>query len=354
MFSAKKPNSTVGLDIETGSIAATEVGSNSSGVSRTAIAPLAPGILAEGEVQDADALSDALRDFFADHKLAKTVRLGVANQRVVVRTLTLPLIEDKDELETAIRFQAQDHIPMPLDQAVLDHQVISKHASPEGGERTMEVVAVAARRDMVSSMLGAMRKAGLRPVGIDLSAFGMIRALNEGSAEPIEGDMPVPTTLYAHLGDITNLAVARATQCLFTRISPFGMEDIAQRVAEKESMPLDDAREWLIEVGLEDPVDFFQDDHAEAVSAREALEEGASKLVDELRVSLDFYSAQEGAPPIENVVLCGPGTMIPGMPERVQAGLGLGIEAVTPGALSSMDEEDAARLTVSYGLALED
>ena len=67
-----------------------------------------------------------------------------------MRTLQLPLIEDEDEIETAVRFQAQDHIPMPLEHAVLDYQVVSRFGG-EGAERHMDVVAVAARRDMVDA-----------------------------------------------------------------------------------------------------------------------------------------------------------------------------------------------------------
>jgi type IV pilus assembly protein PilM len=348
LTTSKKPNSVVGLDIETGSIAATEIGGNGSGgVTRTAISPLNPGVFNEGEVQDADALSEALRAHFSEHRLGKAVRLGIANQRVVVRTLQLPLIEDAKELDTAIRFRAQDQIPMPLEQAVLDHHVVSKGTGDEG-ERQMEVVAVAARRDMVASLLGAMRKAGLKPIGIDLSAFGMIRAL-DGQPVP-EGEQAL-TTLYCYLGDITNLAVARGSECLFTRVAPFGIESIASRVAERESMPLEEAREELMDVGLEDPIEDFNEE-GPASSVRETLEEGASKLIDELRVSLDYYGAQEGVPPIEQVIVCGPGSTVPGLPERIQAGLGLGIEARTPSALEHLEGDDAARLTVSYGLAL--
>jgi type IV pilus assembly protein PilM len=348
LTTTKKPNSVVGLDIETGSIAATEIGGNGSGaITRTAISPLNPGVFNEGEVQDADALSEALRAHFSEHRLGKTVRLGIANQRVVVRTLQLPLIEDAKELDTAIRFRAQDQIPMPLEQAVLDHRVVSKGTGEEG-ERQMEVVAVAARRDMVASLLGAMRKAGLKPIGIDLSAFGMIRAL-DGQPVP-EGEQAL-TTLYCYLGDITNLAVARGSQCLFTRVA-FGIESIASRLAERESMPLEEARESLMDVGLEDPIEDFNEESGPAGSVRETLEEGASKLIDELRVSLDYYGAQEGVPPIEQVIVCGPGSTVPGLPERIQVGLGLGIEARTPSALEHLEGEDAARLTVSYGLAL--
>jgi len=353
MFTTKKKaSSTVGLEIETGSIAATEISGSSSEISRTAISALAPGVMAEGEVRDPDALSAALKSFFAEHKLGKTVRLGVANQRVVVRTMRLPLIEDEEELDTAVRFQAQDQIPMPLDQAVLDHQVVARETGGEG-ERQMDVVAVAARRDMVSALVGTLRKAGLRPAGIDLSAFGMIRALG-GDTGPDEEGAVHPTTLYCHLGDITNLAVARGSQCLFTRIANFGIESIAARLAEAHGLPLDEARESLLEIGLQEPVESFNGDgDGVAKATRQALEEGAGKLIDELRVSFEFYNAQEGAPAVERVVVCGPGSTIPGLPERIQVDLGMPIETMSPPALSGLDDEDAARLTVSYGLALE-
>jgi type IV pilus assembly protein PilM len=350
---SKKPQSIVGLDIETGSIAATEVRAKGSrSVSRTAIAPLDPGVVNEGEVLDAEALSAALKALFSQSKLGREVRLGIANQRVVVRTMQLPLIEDEKEIDTAVRFRAQDQIPMPLDQAVLDHRVVSRGTGADG-ERQMEVLAVAARGDMIVSLLEALRKAGLRPIGIDLSAFGMIRALDTTPELPAEGEegQVQNTTLFCNLGDITNLAVARGGQCLFTRVAPFGMESIAERVADDQGVEMEDARDALLDVGLEESVDSFEGDES-ALRTRQALEEGASKLVDELRLSLDFYSAQEGAAAIDHVVLCGPGGSVPGLPERVQVGLGLGIEVMTPAALQGLDEEDAARLTVSYGLAI--
>jgi Tfp pilus assembly PilM family ATPase len=167
-------------------------------------------------------------------------------------------------------------------------------------------------------------------------------------------DEAVPlTTLYCHLGDVTNMAVARAGQCLFTRMNPFGVESIAEKLASREGLSLDDARELLMEVGLEESLELFGQDDAAGV-ARQALEDGATKLVEELRMSMDFYGAQEGVTPVDRVVICGAGSTIPGFTERVQVGLGLGISAEKPTALAHLDPEDAARLTVSYGLALED
>jgi Tfp pilus assembly PilM family ATPase len=130
------------------------------------------------------------------------------------------------------------------------------------------------------------------------------------------------------------------------------METIADRMASRRGVSVDDARELLMEIGLEEDVESFTEEGADV--AREVLEEGATKLAEELRMSMDFYAAQEGVTPVDRVVLCGPGSTVPGLPERIQAGLTLDVSIDLPAALAHLDEEDAARLTVSYGLALEE
>lgn len=368
MITVTKNKGVVGLDIEAGSLAAAEVQVNGAArVSRAGVIDLPSGIVREGEVTDTDALADALKTLFGQHKLSKSVRLGVANQRVVVRTLRFPAIDKAGELDTAIRFQAQDHIPMPLEQAVLEYQVVGQ-STTESGEASIDVIVVAARRDMISPLVGAMRKAGLQPVGIDLSAFGMIRALapetdtasvevrpyEERMAGPEGGAAPeVPATLYCNLGDVTNLAVARGNSCLFTRVSQFGVEGTAQRLAERRALTLTHARQWLGHVGLANPVEAIDGDPDTVAAAREVLGEGASKLVDELRLSLEYYGAQEGAIPVEAVVACGSGTTIPGLLERVERELGVPVAAPRPEALAHLDAATTARLTLPYGLAIE-
>lgn len=377
LLTTAKPKSVVGLDIEAGSIAATEVRSNGSvEVVGHGVMALAPGIFREGEVADADSLGAAIKELFAQRKLSRSsVRLGIANQRVAVRSMRLPAIEDRDELETAIRFQAQDHIPMPLDQSVLDWQVVG-HSQSESGDRRVDVVAVAARRDMLQQVMRALAVGGVRPIGIDHSAFGMIRALAretgtpvgaaqfvsapsyEQRTDPIAGaaatvEAHIPARLYCNLGDVTNLAVARGSSCLFTRIAAFGVEGIAQKLAERRQLTLEHARQWLIYVGLEQPIEAVDGDRENIVAARECLADGSAKLADELRLSLDYYGAQEGAVAVEGIVACGPGAMIPGLVDGLQRSLGQQFMVARPAPLSHLDEGSAARLTLSYGLALE-
>jgi type IV pilus assembly protein PilM len=351
-----KATNVVGLDIEAGSVAATELQVNGAvRVSAAAVEPLPPGAFGEGEVADPEALSAALKSLFGAHKLSKQVRLGVGNQRVVVRTLRLPAIEDPKELEAAVRFQAQEQMPMPLEHAVLEHQVVGGTSGESGTTPQIDVVVVAARQDMVASFLEPIRRAGLEPVGVDLGAFGMIRALaGVGAQAPAEGQLPAPeTVLFCNIGDVANLAVARGRACLFTRVSHAGLEAIGGRLAGARELSFEHAMQWLSYVGLEQPPEAIAGDPEIVAEARRTLEEGAATLLDELRLSLDYYSAQATAVPVERVVLCGPGSVIPGVAARMEEGLGLPIDCARPPALANFDDATAARLTMPFGLALE-
>lgn len=359
MFTKEKTGTIVGLDVDASSLAATEVRFNGDArVVRAVVAPLPPGAFHDGEVADPDLLSEGLRSAFAEHGLSKTVRLGVANQRVAFRTIRLPVIANPDEMDTAVRFQAQEEVPMPLDSAVLDYQVIGGVAG--GGEvQKVDVAIVAARREMIMRLLEPVRKAGLRPVSVDLSAFGLIRALAGAEAEAgagehiAEGETFVPAVLYCNLGDVTNLAVARRFACLFARVSQFGIGRITARLCEQTRLEPDDARLWLNHVGLEAPIEQVEGDAETVRLARTSLEEGAGLLADELRLSLDYYGAQEEAVPVGPVVLAGPGSAIPGMVERLKDALAREVRVGRPAGLAEVGDAEAARLTTAYGLSLE-
>jgi type IV pilus assembly protein PilM len=340
----KLGKSGVGLDIQPGYAAAVESKAGVE-VERAAVATLPPGVVREGEVSDPETLAEVLREMFREHKLPRRVRLGVANQRIVVRTLDLPPLRDAKDIASAVRFQAQEQVPMPLEQAVLEHQTIGTVQTP-AGPRT-RVVLVAARRDMIDNLLAAVRKAGLRAEGIDLSAFAMIRALHR------PGDATT-TTLYLSVGGVTNLAVAAGTSCLFTRAIAHGSETLASELAERRGLTLEHAHGWLAHVGLTDELEELDGDPAIVTEARAVLEEGRRRLGDELRNSLDFYRAQEGAGEIERAVLTGPALSIPGFADALGSELGLTLEPgiVRGSRAAAVPEADRCRLAVAAGLTV--
>jgi type IV pilus assembly protein PilM len=232
----------VGLDIEPGQVVAAQVEVNGVlRVERAAGLPIPPNVVRDGEVTDVESLAGALRELFGQAKLDRRVRIGIANQRIVVRKIELPPIEDRRELETAVRFQAQEQIPMPIDSAVIDFHALGIVDTPEGPRQ--QIVLVAARRDMVDRVLAAARAAGLRPEGVDLSAFAMVRALRPAGADANE------RVLYLAIGGLTNLAVAEGSTCQFTRVIGGGIEQIVADVAERCAVPLAQARQLLAQTG---------------------------------------------------------------------------------------------------------
>src|SRR5919204_1127960 len=210
----KNPRGSVGLDIDGAFVAAVQA--QDGRVSRAASMELPSGVITDGEVTDVERLSESLKTFFKENDLPTRVRLGVSNQQIVVRHLELPEIGEESELAAAVRFQAAEAIAMPLDEAVLDYQVVGQATSPEGSPR-VRVVVVAARQAMIERFVEGVRAAGLKPEGIDLNAFALVRALAKSEA-PLGGadagaDALVPgvpaltgplACVYCHLGGVTN------------------------------------------------------------------------------------------------------------------------------------------------------
>ena len=332
-----------GLDLDPGHIAAAEVTVNGSlSLKRGAVTALRPGVLRDGEVADVPALAEALKAFFAENGFSTRVRLGIANQRIVVRTLDLPLLDDEKALAAAVKIQAPDHIPMPMDEAVIDWQSLGTVQTP-AGPRT-RVVVVAVRREMVDRLVAAAREAGLKVEGIDLSAFGMVRALADTK---VEG-----AVLYVSVAGLTNVAVANPSGCLFTRAAAGGLDAMVHTLAERRGLTVEHARQWLQHVGLHAPLEGVDGDDDLVAAARAVLEEGVHQLADTVRNSLNFYRMQESAEQVEQGVLTGPAVAIPGFVEALSEQLRL---PLTSAVVVSQDAgADLGRLTVAAGLAVED
>lgn len=237
----------VGLDIQPGLVAAVKARVNGSVLAeRAAARPLEADTVREGEVVDIDALTESLRELFSDGALGKRVRVGIANQRTVMRTLDLPPVTDRKELAAAVRFQAQDQVPMPLSNAVIDFHPLGIVDTPAGSRQ--RVVLVAAQRDMVEKLLSAVRAAGLTPEGVDLSAFALIRSLHD------RADDAAGRVLYLNVDGLTNLAIAEGTVCRFTRVVGGGVEAMAGELAARREIALSDARALLASVDLSVPL----------------------------------------------------------------------------------------------------
>lgn len=371
----------VGLDIQPGYVSAVQARVNGSiQVQKAAGAALPPDTMREGEVLDGTALADTLREMFREAKLDKRVRIGIANQRTVLRTLELPPLTDRKELATAVRFQAEDQVPMPLDNAVLDFHPLGVIDTPAGPRQ--RVIVVAAQRDMVERLIAAVRAAGLRPEGVDLSAFALIRSLHRADEDH------AGRVLYLNVGGLTNMAIAEGTVCRFTRVIGGGLESMAADIAERNSIKLTEARELLAAVDLDEqtpaapslygdpaeqtPAPSLEADPDEqqsqpsdlvpaapqkpAIDVRPVLASGVREIAGEVRNSLDFHRSQDGGGEVSSIVLSGSALQISGFARALQSELRVPLLPQTVGVLDERAAGDVAaeRLAVATGLAVEE
>jgi type IV pilus assembly protein PilM len=299
-----------GLDIEPGHAIAAQVSVNGSvTVERAAGMPLPPGVVRDGEVADADALAAVLRELFEGHELERRVRVGVANQRVMVRPLVLPPLADAAELDAAVRFKAQDEIPMPPDSVVLDFHDAGVRETPEGPRQ--HVVLVAARRDMIERLLDTLDAAGLQPEGIDVAAFALMRAVGQPVPAPDE------QVAYLSIAGMSNLVIARGGVCVFNRALSAGLETMAATAAERVGAPVLDARQLVHAAGVADDAD---------ETVRTIVAETLGHIAADTRNSLDYIAGLGEGARVERVVLCGPCADLPGVPDYLERTIGLPVE----------------------------
>jgi type IV pilus assembly protein PilM len=253
------------------------------------------------------------------------VAVGVSNQKVVVRLIDLPFMEH-DELEGAIQYQAQDYIPIPIDEAILDFQIIGDYMTP-ADEHMMEVLLVAAQRDMIGNVVGAVQGAGLKLAQIDVTAFALVRALFGDASALFDEVTPGEASAVIHISSgLTNIAVVEKGVPRFTRVSSLAGNQFTQAVANVRNMTFDEAEDLKTRVGLPslDGAAFpVQGIDPEVVRvSQEALEREANKFIAEVRRSLDYYLTQATqVRTITSIYLTGSGALLRHLPNYLEKGL---------------------------------
>ncbi|MGZ8566036.1 MAG: type IV pilus assembly protein PilM [Actinomycetota bacterium] len=351
--------SRIGLDIGSTAVRAVELtGGDPPTVVKAAQVPLPAGAVENGEVKEPETVSDALRELWERGGFkGRRVYMGVGNQRVVVREIALPYLPEK-ELKASLGFQVQEFIPMAVDEAVLDYDPIGEFEQDD--RKMLRMLLVAAQRQMVDTVVAAAAGAKLEPVGLDLVPFAMVRSVGTtgiGMDLEDEGDEAV-IDIGAH---VTNIVVHAGGTVRFVRILPSGGRDITIAIARG--------------IGVEDDV-AERLKRGEEVELEESTEEGAeppdlsrvrglalqraSSFVDEIRSSLEFYTAQARDARIGKVMITGGGSKLDGLLDLMRQRITVPVDPGSvfqhvPSQLSLSPEASADAepvLAVAIGLAI--
>ncbi len=313
----------VGLDIGTSAVRAAQLSIGRSGATleRFGQVALPVGAVSDGEVIDREAVASAIKELWTQAQFSsRRVVLGVANQKVVVRQVDLPWMETA-ELRKALSFQVQDFIPMPVDQAIMDFHPLEEFTNESGG-RMLRVLLVAAGREMVSSSLDAVQRAGLKPVMVDLTSFAVIRALCNTDQLGLDVHAEALIDVGAR---VTNIAVHQGGVPRFVRVMLMGGADLTGAIAERMGVPLEQAEALKQQIGAPSSPGEYDGSPASRI-----IDAGSASLVEEIRGSLDYYLASPSAVPISRIVLSGGASRLESLLPRLAAATRLPVERANP------------------------
>jgi type IV pilus assembly protein PilM len=358
--SAKRAKRLVGLKIGGSQLAAARIVNNGHPeLVQVARERLDHGIVVGGELREPELLADALRAFFRKHKLPRQgVRLGIANNRIGVRIFEIAGIPDPKQLENAIRYRAQEALPIPIEEAVLDYHVLAERTDDDG-QLVRKILLVVAYRELIDRYVAACKKAGLRLAGIDLEAFALLRAL--GDPLPLDAPPSDAALVVVSVGhDRSTFAVSEGRVSEFTRVLDWGGSTLDVAIARELDCAPSEAEPVKRELSLAAanvPEGLTQD---QADRAREAVRRQLQTFARELVSSLQFYQNQPGSLGIGEIVITGGTAHLVGVADELQRLIGVRVEVGDPllrvklGKKLREADEQLGSLAVAIGLGIED
>ncbi len=361
---ARSGRKIVGLKIGASQLAAAVV-SESEGrhelleLARTA---LEPGIVVDGEVRDAPALVKALRSFFDENNLPKRdVRIGLASNRIGVRTFEMSGIEDDERFDNAVRFKAHEVLPVAVHESVLDYRIVDERAS-ETGEPVRRVLLVVAPRDQVEPYVAVCQDAGLRLAGIDLEALGLLRAFVEPRPFSSRAADDTATVVVTIGHEVTTLLVAGGGSCEFTRVFDWGGGTLQAAIAQELDVHPAEAATILRHLSLSGAPKALPSLSDEArTRALDAVRGRLTPFARELVSSLQFYQTQSESLGIGEIVITGGTSGLVGLADALHQMIGVSVRVGDPlqrvistAALAPSLDSSMGSLAVSIGLAIED
>ena len=280
---------------------------------------LPEGALRDGEVVDQVVVADAIRELWRSVRFShKRVTVGVANPRVVVRQVEVPYLA-RNELRKALPLLVGDQVPIDVNEAVLDFAPLEEIRGSDGS-RSLSGLLVAGVEEMIVRSVDAVIAAGLTPRVVDLNSLAALRAL---AASPGLGLTAHPEAVVDIGSDLTSIVVHENGLPRFVRILLIGGRAITSALMEELALTVIEAEQAKREVGLTDA-------SGSQASVARTISRAAGELVEEIRGSLDYYSATSATGAVTHVVLSGGGARLAGLPARLAERLNVPVESGSP------------------------
>ncbi len=334
---------TIGLDIGSGliKVAVIEHGRNEPELAKVVITPLTGDAIVEGEVMDPGLVADAIRSSLDQAGVkTKTVVTAVGGRDVIIKKIQIERVKEQQAREL-MRWEAEQHVPFDMESVELDFQILD----PEGDGLEMQVLLVAAKRDLIESKLRLLSDAGITPSVVDVDAFALHNAFELNYPDAMQG--VVGLVNIGH--EVTNINILDDGVPILTRDITVGTRRFREDLQRDRGLGAEEAQALVQGYDRSPQLDAVIESRGEEVAV--GIERAAAFLASSSRTGTQMRA----------VYVCGGGSRIPGLTEALAARLRLPVEVANPlanlkvrdGALDSLvTDEVAPLLMLPVGLAL--
>ncbi len=307
-----KGKNVIGLDIGSSSIKLVELNEGKGGykLQNLAISPLPPEAIVDGALMDSVTIVDTIRDLVSTCKVkTKDVVTSVSGHSVIVKKITLPFMTQA-ELEESIQWEAERYIPFDINDVNIDFQIFgSSSENPD----VMDVILVAAKKEIINDYVSILTEAGLTPVIIDIDAFALENML--GINYELEKDEIVA---IANIGaSITNINIIKNNTSAFTRDIFKGGNQITEEIQRQLHIDFDEAEKIKVDITSQTVI-------------QNVIKEASESLAIEIGNSLDFFQSTTTYEKIGKLFLSGGGSKIKDFDIVLQQQIGIPVEIVNP------------------------
>ncbi len=345
-----RPRNAVALDIGSSHVKLLELDRDRSGRYRLkhfGIAPVPPEAIVDGAFMNTSAIVGTIKELIARHRIkTRDTVVAVAGNSVIIKRISLPLMT-QEELDESITWEAEQYIPFDVNDVNIDAHILKGQADEAG---QMDVLLVAARKELINEYQSLILEAGLKPMVIDVAAFALENqfTLNYDAVRE-------PTALVNVGGSTVNLNVLRDGVSAFTRDISMGGRAYTEEIQRAMNVSYEEAE--LFKVGNGDK------DRAAVVpeEVERVLSTVSDTIAAEIHRSLDFFLSTSGGGALAKVYLSGGAATTPGLQPALERLCGAPVEIVDPFRRIQVDERSfnprflkdvAPQAAIAVGLGL--
>ena len=317
----------IGLDIGSRTIKLAEVLQTKKGriLQKFGMADLPRDAIVEGRIKEPAVVSDTIKGLINDLKVKEqNVATSVAGYSVIIKRITVGKVTE-EELHDNIQYEAEQYIPFDVQDVNIDFHIIGEH---ESNPNQMQVMLVAAKKEIIDEYSDVLEMANLNPRMIDVDAFALEKVFEDNYLNE-EGNI----ALIDIGANKMNINIVKDYMSAFTRDVSIGSEQIVRDIASRFECSFEEAEAVMLGK-TKDKVPQEEGETKDKATSKEEVQEIVRSFTlswcREVRQAIDFYYSTYADEDIKKIILSGGGAMAEGLSGLLSAETSLDVEMCNP------------------------